>query len=212
MRNESIRSFENLPIYVFLIFVIFHYFAKFTLFPSYETEAQNASQMYHICLLWMLRLRIRDIWLVSKTRLPLTYSNFLVLSPPRTTTRSRLSTIFSRYSRSLRRSSSWMISMSRTGFTSPSMCVTSSSSNIPATHKTHVDTYHEPDSRYPRCVSPPHLNYSCDNDTCHVIVLYRWYKWHVSTSICVGWLGHQCYLKMAKKPDKLILFKEGTSA
>lgn len=56
------------------------------------------------------------------------YSGFSFLSPPRATTFSSLSRAFIRFSSSLRRSSSEMISRSRTGSTSPSTCVTSGSS------------------------------------------------------------------------------------
>ena len=50
-------------------------------------------------------------------------------------------TVFVRYCWSLRRSSSWMISRSLTGFTSPSTCVTSSSSNAP-TNIFHLEPTH----------------------------------------------------------------------
>lgn len=61
----------------------------------------------------------------------LTYSGFSFLSFPRTTSFSNFSRYFPSESTSLRRSSSLMMSKSRTGLTSPSTCVTSGSSNAP---------------------------------------------------------------------------------
>jgi hypothetical protein len=67
------------------------------------------------------------------TPLVLTYSGFNFLSPPRTTVLSNFSRFLASMSSSFSLNSSAMISRSLTGSMSPSMCVTSSSSNAPET-------------------------------------------------------------------------------
>lgn len=61
-----------------------------------------------------------------------TYSSFFFLSPPPLTTLlSKGSRCLFKYSRSFRRTSSWMMPRSRAGLTSPSTCTTSSSGKAP---------------------------------------------------------------------------------
>ena len=67
----------------------------------------------------------------TKFSFELTYSGLAFLSPPLITVLSILSMIFNKYSSSLSRNSSLMISISRTGLISPSTWDTFSSSKQP---------------------------------------------------------------------------------
>ena len=93
---------------------------------NFETKRDN---VFSSTFLFSFYLITR--YLINITIIKLTYSGFNFLSPPLKTVLSSFSNCWFKYSSSFNLNSSAMISRSLTGLTSPSTCVTSSSSKAP---------------------------------------------------------------------------------